>query len=244
MLRVAFCDDETSVLEELECWGAQYCAERSCRFRMTVFHSPLELLAKIERGEVFDILFLDVLMPGENGISTAREIRQRDPKVKIIFLTTSSEYAVDSYTVGAYFYQVKPLQKERFFQLLDSVFSKCMREQKKGMVVRTKSGITQIDLEYLQYCEVRGRTLLYHMEDGTVLESNGRMERLEEELAEYKNFLRVHRSFLINMEYIQNISHRSVIMEDQAELPVPHGKFSEIRDHYLEYAFERKKVIL
>lgn len=244
MLKLAFCDDEPEILEELDSLSEQYCADRGFRMEHQAFHSPLELLAAIEKGTYFDVVFLDVLMPGENGISTARELRQTDQNIKIIFLTTSSEYAVDSYSVGAYFYQMKSLQKETYFGLLDSVRAVCEKEQKKSLVVRTRNGITQISFDELQYCEVRGRNLLYYLENGTVLEGNGRMERLEEQLVEYGNFLRVHRSFLVNMEFVYHISYRCVIMKSGAEIPVPHGKFTEIRDRYLEYAFERNKVIL
>ena len=226
MLRIAFCDDETEILEELESLTEQYCADRGCRMEYQAFHSPLELLAAMEKGTYFDAVFLDVLMPGENGISTARELRQTDQNIKIVFLTTSSEYAVDSYSVGAYFYQMKPLKKEIYSGLLDSLRAVCEKEQKKSLVVRTRNGITQISF------------------DGTVLEGNGRIERLEEQLAEYGNFIRIHRSFLVNMECICNISYRSVVMKNGTEIPVPHGKFTEIRNRYLAYAFERKKVIL
>lgn len=105
---------------------------------------------------------------------------------------------MDSYSVGAYFYQMKPLKKEIYSGLLDSLRAACEKEQKKSLVVRTRNGITQISFDDLQYCEVRGRNLLYYLGNGTVLEGNGRMERLEEQLAEYGNFIRIHRSFLVN----------------------------------------------
>ena len=62
MLRIAFCDDETEILEELESLTEQYCADRGCRMEYQAFHSPLELIAQIEKGMRFDILFLDVLI--------------------------------------------------------------------------------------------------------------------------------------------------------------------------------------
>ena len=121
MIKAAFCDDDLSVLNELHVLMDNYRVERNQEITYTAFHSPLELLAAMEKGTYFDAVFLDVLMPGENGISTARELRQTDQNIKIVFLTTSSEYAVDSYSVGAYFYQMKPLKKEIYSGLLDSL---------------------------------------------------------------------------------------------------------------------------
>ena len=89
MIQIGFCDDDPSVLDELHELLGSYRAEHNADIAPTAFQSPFELLASIEKGARFDILLLDVLMPGENGIEAAREIRQYDSNVKIIFLTSS-----------------------------------------------------------------------------------------------------------------------------------------------------------
>ena len=162
MIKIAFCDDDLSVLKELSILMDRYRVERNQDITYAAFHSPLELLAEVERGTELDIIFLDVLMPGQNGISTAKEIMKYDTMVKIIYLTSSAEYAVDSYSVGAYFYQLKPIWQESFYRLMDSVLSECRRNEEKSLILRSKSGITRMDLDKLQYCEVMGRTLLFH----------------------------------------------------------------------------------
>lgn len=211
MLKIAFCDDDLEILKELGILLDKYKKERDEDLTCTVFQSPLELLAAIEKGFSFDILFLDILMPGENGIETAKEIRQYDNNMKIIFLTSSPEFAVQSYTVGAYFYQLKPVWEESFFRLMDAVL---------------------------------GRKLLFHLENGAVLESAGSLDDLAGQLMQYSNFFRPHRSFLVNMEYIQNISSRSIKMVNDAEIPIPHGKCSEIKNTYMEYAFNGEQAVL
>lgn len=244
MIKVAFCDDDMSVLCELKELLEEYSVKNSQKIEHTAFNSPLELLAEIEKGVHYDILFLDILLPNENGIGIAKEIRQYDNVVKIIFLTSSSEFAVQSYTVDSYYYQMKPIQKEIFFELMDSAVSECHKERKRSLILRCKSGITRIDLDRLEYCEVIGRNLLFHMENGSVLESIGSMDNLNKELSQYGDFVRPHRSFLINMEYIRNISGKTITMESQAEIPIPHGKCSEIKNLYLEYAFDKQRVFL
>ena len=130
----------------------------------------MELLADIEAGVRFDVLFLDVLMPGINGINAAREIRQYDTAVQIIFVTSSSEFAVQSYVVGAYYYQLKPIWKDSFFRLTDAVLAECRKRTQHSLILRCKSGVTRITLDSLEYCEVQGRTLVFHLLDGTVIE--------------------------------------------------------------------------
>lgn len=244
MIRAAFCDDDMSVLDELMDLMDQYCNKNNEKIQHTAFYSSLELLAEIEKGVRYDILFLDIILPNENGINIAKEIRQYDSVVKIIFLTSSSEFAVQSYTVDAYFYQLKPIWKESFFRLMDSAISECQKERQKSLILNCKSGITRIELDRLEYCEVLGRTLLFHMENGRVLESVGSMDKLYRQLSQYKNFVRPHRSFLINMDYIRKISYKAITMENLTELPIPHGKCSEVKNLYLEYAFDRKQVFI
>ena len=243
MIKVAFCDDDIAVLNELTVLINQYCLQKNQDIQYTAFQSPFELMAEVEKGATFDILFLDVLMPGENGINVAKEIRQYDNNVKIVFLTSSPEYAVESYMVNAYFYQLKPIWAESFFRLMDAAIAECKKEKEKSLIVRSKNGITRIDLHKLEYCEVMKRTLIFHLHDGTVLESSGSMDTLCSTL-EDSGFLRPHRSFLVNMEHIRNISAKAIVMENNTEIPIPHGKHTEIKNQYLQYAFDRKQVFL
>ena len=222
----------------------RYRVERNEDITYAAFQSPFELLTEIEKGIRPDILFLDVVMPGQNGMDVAKEIRQYDTNMKIIFLASSPEFAVESYSVGAYFYQLKPIWEESFFRLMDAVLAECEKKKKNSLILRSKDGITRIDLQQLEYCEVLGRKLLFHLEDGAVLESAGSLDDLAGQLMQYSNFFRPHRSFLVNMEYIQNISSRSIKMVNDAEIPIPHGKCSEIKNTYMEYAFNGEQAVL
>lgn len=244
MIKIAFCDDDMEVLHQMNELLDRYRVERNEDITYAAFQSPFELLTEIEKGIRPDILFLDVVMPGQNGMDVAKEIRQYDTNMKIIFLTSSPEFAVESYSVGAYFYQLKPIWEESFFRLMDAVLAECEKKKKNSLILRSKDGITRIDLQQLEYCEVLGRKLLFHLEDGAVLESAGSLDDLAGQLMQYSNFFRPHRSFLVNMEYIQNISSRSIKMVNDAEIPIPHGKCSEIKNTYMEYAFNREQAVL
>lgn len=244
MIKIAFCDDDMEVLHQMNELLDRYRVERNEDIIYVAFQSPFELLTEIEKGIRPDILFLDVVMPGQNGMDVAKEIRQYDTNMKIIFLTSSPEFAVESYSVGAYFYQLKPIWEESFFRLMDAVLAECEKKKKNSLILRSKDGITRINLQQLEYCEVLGRKLLFHLENGAVLESAGSLDDLAGQLMQYSNFFRPHRSFLVNMEYIQNISSRSIKMVNDAEIPIPHGKCSEIKNTYMEYAFNGEQAVL
>ena len=244
MIKIAFCDDDLSVLKELSVLTDRYRVERNQDIVYAAFHSPMELLAEVERGSGLDIIFLDVMMPGQDGISTAREIRRYDTSVKIIYLTSSAEYAVDSYTVGAYFYQMKPIWQESFYRLMDSVISECHKDEEKSLILRGKTRIARLDLDKLQYCEVTGRTLLFHRKDGEILDSFGKLDDLCEQLKDYDCFVRCHRSYLINMDYVQSISNRAITMSDGTQIPIPHGRYSELKDKFFAYFFHKNQTFL
>ena len=244
MIKVALCDDDIFILNEMQGFLDRYCRERNREIMHTTFCSPLELLREIERGVRFDVLFLDILMPGQNGIETAAEIRCYDSNIKIVFLTSSAEFAVQSYTVEAYFYQLKPLRWEDFFQGMDSVLEKCTHEQENSLILRCKGLLTRINLGKLEFCEVIHRTLLFHLTSGKVLESTGSLDELSRKLSPYDCFLRIHRSYIINLNYVQNISYRAVTMTCLTEIPIPRGKYNEIKDLFLAHAFRNGEMNL
>lgn len=244
MIKIAFCDDDISELNELHLLLDQYRVEHNLDIQYAAFHTPLDLLSEIERGTRFDILLLDILMPGLNGIDAAAEIRARDENVKIIFLTSSSEFAVQSYSVQAYFYQLKPIRRESFSRLMDSVLAVCSTEQSSSLLLRCKNGITRITPRQLEYCEVIHRTLMIHLTSGKVLESVGSLDGLSRQLAPYGHFLRPHRSYLVNLEHVQNLSYRAITMSCLAEIPIPRGKYNDIKTAFLDCAFQNRQVTI
>lgn len=244
MINVAFCDDDRSVLDSLHELLVLYRANTGEMIDDYIFHSPLDLMAKIEQGIRFDIIFLDILMPGENGIDTAAEIRNYDKNTKIIFLTSTTEFAVQSYILNAFYYQLKPVCSEDFFHLMDKALTQCKKEQADSLILHCKTGITRIRLAQLEYCEVIHRTLFLHLISGKILECTGSLNELAGQLIPHRCFLRVHRSYLVNLEHIQNLSYRAITMSSLAEIPIPRGKYNEIKNVFLEYAFLDKQVTI
>ncbi len=159
-------------------------------------------------------------------------------------MTSSPEFAVESYRVEAYFYQLKPLRWESFSQVMDSALETCARERKHGLILDCKSGITCLDPDRLEFCEVIHHTLLFHLSSGRVLESTGSLDQLSRRLAPFGCFLRPHRSYLIHLGYVQSISYRAVTMSSLTEIPIPRGKYNEIKNAFLAYAFQNGQVKL
>lgn len=242
MIRVALCDNEAAACDELLAMLNQYCTEHDTEMKIETFQAPMELLDVMERGSRFDVLLLDILMPGINGIDTASEIRRFDSYVKIIFLTSSPEFAVQSYTVNAFYYLLKPVMPDNFFPVLDSVFETCEREQAGSVILNCKDGIIPVETKRIEFCEVFHRTLCIHMTSGRVLECIGSLDNFESLLVDCGCFIRIHRSYLINLNHVRSISRKVVTMSCMTEIPIPRGKYNEIKNAFLENAFSEGKI--
>lgn len=242
MIKVALCDDETAARDELSDLLNQYCVQHDTEIEIETFQASLDLLNAVERGSRFDVLLLDILMPGLNGIDTAAEIRRYDSYVKIIFLTSSSEFAVQSYTVKAFYYLLKPTTSDNFFPILDSVLETCDREREGSLILNCKDGIIPVETKRIEFCEVFHRTLFIHMTSGKIIECTGSLDNLEKQLTDCGCFMRFHRSYLVNLNHVRNISRRVVTMSCLTEIPIPRGKYNEIKNAFLENAFYEGKT--
>lgn len=243
-MRVAACDDDLIFLQELSGLLNQYGKEYNCNIEYNTFKNPLELVMQIEKGIHYDVILLDIFMPGINGIQCAKDIRTCDNYVKIVFLTSSTEFAVESYAVRAYQYLLKPVQKENLFLTLRLLEKESETIEKNLFVLKSKTGITKISLSKLEYCEVINRKIILHLAGGEECECNLRLNELEEKLKNYGMFLKPHRSFLINMDYIQTLTTHSIIMECGVKVPVPREKYAQFKQIYMEYIFQSSDAII
>ena len=243
-MRIAACDDDARFLQDLSALLNQYGEENQCNIEYKTYINPLELVNQIEKGIHYDVIFLDIFMPGINGIQCARDIRSFDNFVKIIFLTSSTEFAVESYSVRAYQYLLKPVQKENLFLILKLLEKESETVEKNVLIFRSKAGITKIALSKLEYCEVINRKITLHLINGEECECNLRMNELEEKLKNYSMFLKPHRSFLVNMNHIQTLATHSIIMECGTKIPIPREKYAGIKQIYMEYIFQSSAAIV
>ena len=243
-MRIAICDDEAAVLDNIKALLDVYNKEYDRQIRYDAFESPLELLTQMEVKGHYDALLLDVLMKEDNGIEVAREIRKTDQDVRIVFLTSASEYAVQSYTVDAFYYALKPVQKQDLFAVLDKLYAKWQQDKAEFILVKCENGINKIHIRDLEYCEVVNRSLILYLQNGTRLKSTVKIKELEEMLRQFGCFIRPHRSYLINLRYVENLSQKSITMKSGVVIPIPHGKYTQTKEQYFAYAFDNANGVL
>lgn len=243
-MKIAVCDDNLSFLQEVSVYLKQYGKEFGHCINYEFFTNPLELTAQVEKGIRYDVILLDIFMPGINGIQCARDIRTHDSYVKIIFLTSSVEFAVESYSVKAYDYLVKPVQKERLFEILKQLEQESHGTQKNIILLKCKTGIVKAALSEVEYCEMLNRKIVIHMTNMKEYECNFKMSELEEKLKSCGMFFRPHRSFLVNMNYIREFTPKNLILECGVEVPLPREKYAQMKQEYLDYLFDGDSIHL
>lgn len=240
MIRVAICDDELLELSRITKILNAYFDKRNVAFRYDAFSSSIELLETIREG-MYDVVMLDVLMPGMNGMQTAHEIRTFDHNTKIIFLTSSPEYAVESYVVDAYYYLLKPATETKLYPLLDKLLHEVQRME-DTLHIKSASGIMSIPSNKLEYLEVMNKKLYFHLIDGSIKEIYGSLSDYEAELLCREEFIKVHRSFIVNMGYIQELSTGTITTASKQKVSVSRLLYSQVRETYMKYLFYEKGV--
>lgn len=117
-MQVAVCDDDEREIKRLSELITEYRLSRGVSLNCRFFHSSIDLLCDVRRGE-YDLVLLDTVMPGVDGIKAAQELREKDKDVRFIFISSSPEFAVENYSLGAYCYLLKPVDADALFPLLD-----------------------------------------------------------------------------------------------------------------------------
>jgi len=159
MTRIAIVEDEAPCRQKLVDFLHRYEAEKGLCFQLKIYAEGEAFLA--DYAKACDLVFMDIQMPGLNGMDTARQLRQLDPQVGLVFVTTLAQYAISGYEVGALHYLLKPLRYHDFALKLTSVLQR-LQQWERTLLLRTSKGLQRISLADIQYLEVSGHNVIYH----------------------------------------------------------------------------------
>lgn len=236
MLQIAICDDSIDDLSNMVQLINEYRSSKNVNCEYAVFPNGFDLISTLEKGKRFDIYCLDIIMPGFSGIDVAKEIRRLDKTAPILFFTSSPEYALESYSVKAINYVLKPISKEKLFNTLDELLDQIeVGKDEDAVIVKSTDGIQRILISNLAYVEVIGRNVLYHLHSGKVIECTEPFSLACDKLMKYGCFIKPHRSYLVNMQYVDTIEKHQVTLQNRSSIPVAQFKAKEIKQYYLNY---------
>lgn len=234
MLKIAICDDTPSflnqTLELIHQWP-----NHPDGMSIQTF-SDADALIEAHSAEPFDIILLDVVMPLLSGIDAAAEIRKRDHSVKIVFLSVSPEFAVDSYTVKADNYLLKPLHPQKLYACLDSILAD-MPQMAKYITVKSASAVYRIKAQDIAYLESQGKLVIFYMADGQILSSSEPLYAYEKMLLLEDGFFKCHRSYLVNLYKIRSYTHKEITMNSGNLVPISRSYQKEFESIYFATLF-------
>jgi len=236
-MKITICDDSIMDLLHTEKLLLKYKSLYPDKdFELEKFSDPSRLYQRISSGKLTDIYILDMLMPRRTGIDIGNLIRTSGSESVIIYITSSEDYALDAYGVRAVRYLLKPIDENKLFEALDYSFSYAKLRVDSLCLIKTKDGLLQRPYSKIEYVENASRKLEVHMTDGEILRSLFIRKSFEEEtqeIAAQRNFLQIHKSFLVNIDYVKQLATDSVIMESGKRLPVSRAKAANVKREYL-----------
>ena len=234
MLKIAICDDNTSFVQQitsvLDNWN-----NKPADIVYQTFENG-DALVETHSKNPFDIILLDIVMPLINGIDVAREIRQNDKNVKIVFLTSSPEFAVESYTVKANNYLLKPLDEEKLYQCINEFHGE-ISSNARTVTVKGVHSVHKIPLTSVEYVEAQNKRIIFKLKDGDSIESTEPLHVHENVLSLHDGFFKCHRSYIININHIDTYTAKEIKMRSGCFIPVARSCQKQFEETYFSVIF-------
>ncbi len=236
-MRIAVCDDNQIDRDIIKDFLHTYMTEKSIPNTITEYENGMNLIYDIEEGQYYDMLFLDIFMDQILGMDIARRLRNVGYTGNIVFLTSTAEFAVDSYEVEASGYLLKPHDYGKLYGLLNRIID---RTNIGHFQVSVRNTIYSIPFGEIVYVESRNNVCILHRSDGKEYTIYKKLSEVESQLNESR-FLRCHQSYLVNMSYIAKADRQFELTTGDVVL-IRQRSQKEIRRVYQEFASKGVKV--
>ncbi len=238
-MRIAICED-TAMEAEFLCELLRRYQQKTphIRLELALFESAEALVQALQARQNYDLYLLDIIMPGMDGMSLARELRRREAECVIVFLTSSPDFALEAFSVKAFDYLVKPVEKERLFEAVDDAIATLGRRVEATATIQTPELDLTVKRGDIVAVEVTGHTLAYSLADGRRLVSKVLRIPFAEATAgllEDPRFFSPHRSFLINLAHLQKLDKDCLQMAGGLLVPVSRLRYGQLKQCYAAY---------
>lgn len=233
MIKIVLCDDDSGFLSQLQKKLHILLKEEKQETMVCTFDSPSALSdATLEESQIF-FLDMDFQKEGCSGIDLARRIRQVNQDAVLIFVTNYVEYAPEGYEVQAFRYLLKSTLDTKLQTYLRQALDK-LQSVRKTVQLSAPGNTLSFSLSDIEYIESQGHAALIHITDGSVHRINGPMTALEGKFRSL-GFLRVHKSYLVNMEKIAKYQYNGLTLADGTQLSVSQKNYGELKQLYLQW---------
>ena len=235
VLKIAICDDEKEFCDSAERMLKLYMEEKAVPYQADVFNVPSELVDMTEKGTIYDIYLLDIYMPGVTGMSIATELRSRGVKSPIIFLTSSTDHALEAFGVDATHYLLKPYTKDRFYVGMDKAMQSIASHKNDSVILKVDNDYRSIPVSKLIYCEAEDKYQRLYLENGERLLIRISGMELYKLLSEFDSFYHCGRAHIINLNHISRVTQSGAEFKNGMQLNLPHTVLAGLRKAFFDY---------
>lgn len=233
MIEIAICDDDKFVVDYIVNTLTHISKKNNLYINIHTFTSGMEFISNYNTSKSYDIIFLDILLDSLNGIDIAKHIRETNDITKIILISSSSEYILDGYDVEASNYLVKPLDYEKLYKVFIKAIKSLYNTNSKLLKINQGSKIITLPLSKVLYFEVYNRKVVAVLDSSTI-EFYSRLSDIESLISNY-NFVRCHRSYLVNVCKISQLSSSEIILNSLTKIPVGKKYINNVENAFFNF---------
>lgn len=235
MVVLGICDDEKHYRSIIRKYLEEILKSNAQSYEIHEFTSGEELLENYPNN--LDILILDIQMDSIDGMNTARRIRTFDSNVEIIFMTSYSEFMQEGYEVRAYRYLLKPIDSEGLKKHILACIKEIRKNKNQYILIKNKSNTYKIYSNEIKYIEVQKKDMIIHTINKD-FDARYSLEKIEKDL-NTEQFVRCHKSFIINLNYVENIKSNTAILSSEEEIPISRYRYKDIKEKFLKFLGDR-----
>lgn len=231
MINVAICDDNVSVTGKIETMLQNIAKKNFIQMDTEVFWEGEHLSEAIEQGRCFDIIFLDIEMGREDGITVARRIRKIDKKLLIVYVTSYEIYMKESFEVRPFRFLVKPVNEKQLEDCFQAAYEDINTEDRYFRYSYQRVN-HKVLISKILYFESNRRKMKIVTEKESFI-FYGKLNDIEKSLAQSKaTFLRIHQSFLVNYKHVEGIGYDFVVLDNGKRISISEDRRKDIGEQY------------
>ncbi len=235
-MRIAYCEDEAAQAQLVRTMIEQWAECKQEFVEVVLFESAEEFLFKND-DFLYDVVFLDIAMRQINGVELARTIRKKDKRLPIAFLTADKAFAIEGYEVHAVRYLLKPITTEKLESLLDELLAEQENkvEDTICITIGEKGNTKRIVEDSIRYVEVFGHYTQLHLADAPTIRIKESLAAVMDYLHKKELFVKCHRSYVVNLLYIERINRTECTLLDKTVLPVSRSSYRVLNERFIQY---------
>ncbi|MDR2568666.1 MAG: LytTR family DNA-binding domain-containing protein [Oscillospiraceae bacterium] len=231
MLNIVICDDEKAEIEYLTTLVQNWSQRSNNTVSIAAFDSAEAFLFYYETNKSVDILLLDIQMKQIDGVTLAKKLRTEGGQMQIIFITGFPDFIAEGYEVSALHYLLKPINQDKLYAVLNKAYSYLIKAD-ESIILETENGQAKLFCNDIIYAEA-----FYHY---TVIQTRDNSYKAKLYISELENmlnsgFCRVHRSYLVGLKHIRQITKTEIVMDNNKKIPLSRRRYNDVNKAFINF---------